>query len=108
MERRFGRHIVAVQKLGRAVPSDLDAAIEIGLRARHLEQALGLEMRLGAKDLRIRLEAHARAALVWRTSDLFQLAFGMSPLERHPVMSLLAPDVDLEPLRQGVGDRHAN
>ena len=41
MERRLCRHVVdAVEQLLVAGPADLDAAEQIGLRARHLEHAL--------------------------------------------------------------------
>ena len=67
MERVLGRDVVdALQQLRVAGPADFDAAEQIGLRARHLEQALRLERGLGAENLRIGLEAHARAAAVVR------------------------------------------
>ena len=49
MERGLVRHVGAFDQLLGAGPADFDAAEQIGLRARHLEHALGLEVRLGPK-----------------------------------------------------------
>src|SRR5262249_23482434 len=65
MERGLLRYILdAAQKLLGARPPDLDAAKQVSLRARHLEDALRLEMRLRAEDLRVGAEAHPGAAPV--------------------------------------------
>ena len=54
----LGRDVVdALQQRRIAAPADLDAAEQIGLGARHLEQALRLEGGLGAENLGVRLEA---------------------------------------------------
>jgi hypothetical protein len=109
MEGRLFRHVLdAAQQLLGAGPSDLDAAEQIRLRARHLEHALGLEVRLGAENVRVRTEAHLGAAPIGSASDLFQLALGLAARERHPVERLLARDLDLHALRQRIGDRDAD
>ena len=54
------------------------------------------------------MEAHAGAALVRRAAELLQLAFRLAALERHVVMLLLAPDVDLHAVGQRVGHRDAD
>src|SRR6478609_11967210 len=65
MERVLGGDLVeALEQLGIAFPADLDAAEQIRLRARHLEKALRFECGLLAEDLRIGMEAHARAAAI--------------------------------------------
>ena len=54
----LGRHIFdALEQRRVAAPADLDAAEQIGLGARHLEQALRLEGGLGAENVGVRLEA---------------------------------------------------
>ena len=54
------------------------------------------------------MEAHAGAALVRGAAELLQLAFRLAALERHVVMLLLAPDVDLHAVGQRVGHRDAD
>ena len=106
----LGRHIVeALQQRRVAAPADLDAAEQIGLGTRHLEQALRLEGGLGAENLGIRLEADFGAAAVVDLAEVFQLALGMTALERHPIELLAARDFDLEPRGQRVhhGDADA-
>ena len=100
MEAVFGRNIFdALQELRRAAPADLDTAEQIGLGARHLEQALRLERGLGAEDVGIRLEADARAAAVVDLAEVFELALGMAALEGHAIELLAARNFDLEPRR---------
>ncbi len=109
VERRLFRHVVyAAQQLLGAGPADFDAAEQISLGARHLEHALGLERGLWPKNLRVGMEAHAGAALVRGTAELLQLAFRLAALERHVVMLLLAPDIDLHAVGQRVGHRDAD
>ena len=109
MERRLFRHVFdAVQKLFGAGPADFDAAEQIGLRARHLEHALGLEMRLGAENFRVRPEAHFGAAAVRRLAGVLQFALRLAALERHAVKLLAARDLDLHALGQRVGHRYAD
>ena len=98
METVLGGHVFdALQQLGIAAPADFDAAEQIGLRARHLEQALRLEARLCAEDIGVRLEADAGAAAVVDLAEVFELALGMAALETHPVEFLAARDFHLEP-----------
>ncbi len=108
MERGLDRHVGAFGQLLVARPADLDAAEQIGLGARHLEHALGLECGLRSENLGIGMEAHPGAALVRRAAELLQLALGLAALEVHVVVLLLAPDVDLHAVGQRVGDRDAD
>ena len=108
MERGLLRHVGAFDQLLGAGPADLDAAEQIGLRARHLEHALGLELRLGSENLRIGMEAHRGAAPVRRLAGVLQLALRLAALEHHPVELLAARDLDLHAVGQGVGDRDAD
>jgi hypothetical protein len=97
-----------VQKLLGAGPADFHPAEQIGLGARHLEDALRPEMRLPSEDVGIGPEAHLGAAPVGRAAHLYQLALGMAALERHAVERLLARDLHLHALRQRIGDRNAD
>ena len=106
----LGRHVFdALEQRRVAAPADFDAAEQIGLRARHLEQALRLEGGLGAENVGVRLEADGRAAAVVDLAEVFELALGMAALEHHPIELLAARDLDLEPRRQRVdhGDADA-
>src|SRR5262245_63564563 len=76
MEGGLLRHVLgAAQELLGARPADFDAAEQIRLGARHLEDALGLEVNLGAEDHRVGAEAHLGAAPVRCAPDLLELAF---------------------------------
>ena len=109
MEGGLLRHVLdAVQQLLGARPSDLDAAEQIGLGARHLEDALRLEMRLGAEDVGIGQEPHLGAAPVRGAAELLQLAFRLAALEHHAMERLLARDLHLHALGQRIGDRDAD
>ena len=109
MERRLFRHILdAAQQFLGARPADLDAAEQIGLRARHLEYALGLEMRLGAENLRVGPEAHFGAAPVRRLAGVLQFRLRLAALERHPIEFLAARHFNFHPLRQRVCHRDAD
>ena len=109
MERRLLGHVFdALEQLLGALPADFDAAIEIGLGARHLEYAFGLECGFQPENLRIGLEADFSAAPVGRAAGLFQLALRLAALERHPVKLLLARNLHLHALGQRVGDRDAD
>ena len=109
MERGLFRNLIlALQQFRCAAPADLDAAEQIGLRARHSEQALGLERRLRAEDLRVGMEAHLGAAPVGRAAELLQLALRLAAFERHAIELLAARDLDLQPVGEGVDHRHAD
>ena len=91
------------------MPADFDAAEQIGLRARHLEQALRLERGLGPENVGVRFEADGGAAAVVDLAEVFELALGMAALECHLVELLAARDLDLEQRGEGVdhGDADA-
>src|SRR6185312_3290955 len=109
VEGVFRRHIFdALEQLRCAAPADFDAAEQIRLGARHLEQALRLEGGLRAENLRIRLEADPGAAAVVDLAEVLELAFGMAALECHAVELLAARDLDLEPRGQRVDDGDAD
>ena len=109
MKGRLLRHVVdAAQKFLGAGPADFDAAEQIGLRARHLEHALRLEMRLGAENFRVGPEAHFGAAAVRRLAGVQQFGLRLAALERHPIKLLAARDLDLHALGQRIGDRNAD
>ena len=105
MKTVLGGNIVdALQQFRRTFPADFDAAEQIGLRARHLEQALRLEGCFRAEDIGVRLEADARAAAVVDLAEVLELALGMAALKAHAIEFLAARDLDLEPRRQRVDD----
>ena len=108
MERGLLRHVGAFDQFLGAGPADFDAAEQIGLRARHLEHALGLETRLRSENLRVGMEAHLGAAAVRRLAGVLQLALRLAALEHHPVELLAARDLDLHAVGEGVGDRDAD
>src|ERR1700722_15981026 len=109
MKAVLGGHVLdALEQFRRAVPANLDAAEQIGLRARHLEQPLRLEDGLGAENLAVRLEADLGAAAVVDLAKIFELALGMTALERHAVELLAARDLDFQPRGQRVHYRHAD
>ena len=109
MKRRFRRDFRAVaDQRGRAMPADLDAPEQIGLRTRHLEHARGIEARLGAENLRIGQKTHLGAAAVQRLADDRKLAGRLAPFERLPIKRLAAGDLDLEFLGQRVHHRDAD
>ena len=102
LEGRFRRNVVdALDQRRRAFPADLDAAEQIGLGARHLEQAAGLEMGVLAEDLVIGLEAHLGAAPVEHAAHGLELALRQAAGEDLPVEGLAARDLDLEDLGRG-------
>ncbi len=108
-ERGLFRHVLdALEQFLGAMPADLDAAEEVGLGARHLEHALGLERGLRPENLRIGPEADFGAAPVGRAPGLFQLALRLAALEGHAVKLLLARNLHLHALGQRVGDRDAD
>src|ERR1700679_2057014 len=97
MKRGFGWDFGSLaDEGGRTAPSDLDAPVEIGLRARHLEHARRIEARLSAENLWIGQKAHLGAAPVQRLADDCELACRLAALERLPIERLAAGDLDLE------------
>src|SRR5688572_15951921 len=108
MEGGLFRHALdPLQKLPGAGPADLDAAEQIRFGARHLENALGPEMCLRAKDVWIGPETHLRAAPVGDATEPLQLSFRLAALEHHSMQRLLARDLYLHALGQRIGDRDA-
>jgi hypothetical protein len=95
------------QLLG-ATPADLDATEQIGLGARHLEDARRLERHFCAEDLRVGLEAHRGAAPVRRTAEILELALGDAALEHLAIELLAARHFDLDALGQRVDHRDAD
>src|SRR6516162_5218466 len=90
------------------MPANLVPAKKIGLGARHLEQALRIEFRLVAENLRVRLEAHLGAAPVRRAAELFEAALGDAARKHLAVELACLRDLDLEPFRQRVDDGDAD
>ena len=73
MEHRLGRRLaVGIEQRRRAFPADFDAAEQIGLGARHLEKARGVECVRLAENLRIGLEPDLGAAPVGDPAQRFQ------------------------------------
>ena len=91
-----------------AMPADFDAAEEIRLGARHLEQAQRIEFCLGAENFRVRLEAHLGAAAVVDLAELLQAGLRLSARVGLTVKLAAARDLDLHALRQRVRHRHAD
>ena len=91
-----------------AHPADLDAAEQVGLGARHAEQARRLEGGALAENLLVRLEAHLGAAPVLDRAELFQLALRRAAREHHGVELLAARHLHLEHSGQRVDDRDAD
>src|SRR6185437_16063819 len=109
MEFVFGRHVLdALEQLRSAAPADFDAAEQIGLRARHLEQALRLERRLRPENIGIGLEADFGAAAVVDLAEILELALGVATLEIHPIELLAAGNFDFEPRRQRIYHGYAD
>src|SRR5690242_6630631 len=106
MKDFLGWCILALDQLRRAGPADLDAAIEIGLRARHTVQALGPEAVL-LEDLRVRMKGHLGAAAIVHGALVLQLRRGMAARIALNIERALARDLDLEPFRQRIDDRYA-
>src|SRR5436189_5674435 len=85
------RHIRdAAKKLLGANPTDFDSAEQVRLRSRHLEDAFGLELRMGAKKIRVGTETHLRSPPIGRSPELLQLAYRLAAFEHHAVQRLLA------------------
>ncbi len=95
------------QALG-AGPADLDAAEEVGLRARHAEQAIGIECRLRAENLRIGMETDLGAAAIVHVARGFQLRGRLSARESLAIELPVARNLDLEMIGERVHDRYAD
>src|SRR3984957_17688583 len=109
MKRRLRRDFRAVaNERRRAMPADLDAPEQIGLRARHLEHARGIEARLSSENLGIGQKTPLGAAAVQRLADDRKPARRLTPREDLAIKRLAAGDLDLELLGQRIHDRNAN
>ena len=104
----FRRLAVAIEQRLDASPSDLNAAEEIGLGARHAEEARRPEGCALAEDLGVRLEADARTATVLDRSEILHRAVWLAACVALAVELLSARDLDLEMLRQRVRNRDAD
>ena len=109
MENGLLRHVrVAVQKLGRAGPADFDAAEEVGLRARHLENAHGLEVRALLENLGVGPEANGGAAPVADGAHVFEARRGRAAREGLAVKLAAARHLDFKMLGQRIHHRDAD
>src|SRR5690606_30018073 len=106
VQRRLGGRLVG-DAFRRAGPADLDAAEQIGLGPRHAEQAGGLEGGADAEDLFVRLEPD-QGALLLRGADLLDRSLRQAAAEGLPPFEAVAPDGDVQALRQSVDDRDAD
>src|SRR5690606_22340159 len=106
VQRRLSRRLVG-DAFRRAAPADLDAAEQIGLGPRHAEQAGGLEGRADAEDLLVGLEPD-QGALLLRGADLLDRALRQAAAEGLAPFEAVAPDGDVQALRQSVDDRDAD
>src|SRR5205085_7536914 len=104
----FRNRFLVLDQLRRALPTDLDPAEEIGLRARHREQPLRLERDPLAEDLRVRLEADAGAPPVMDLAELFELVQRLATREALAVELAAAGNLHFERFGQGVDDRDAD
>ncbi len=107
VEHRFRRSIV-LDQLRRAEPADLNAAEQVGLRARHGEQPCRLEGGALAEDLFVGQEPYLGAAPVHRRAELLQSALRHAAREHHAIELLAARDLDFANFRQRVDDRYAD
>src|SRR5690606_10421083 len=93
------RLVLLLQKRRIAGPADFDAAEQIGLRARHTHDARRLELRALAEDVRVRMEARARAAPVVDLAEVFQRALRHAAREALAPQAAAARHLDLEIVR---------
>ena len=88
------------------VDRDRHAAVQEGQLAQPLGQRVEAELG-GLEDLRIRLEGDLGAAFLGRTGDR-ELGLRIAALVRLRVHLLVAPDLEIEGLRERVYDRDAD
>src|SRR5262249_16097194 len=109
MERGFLGHVLnALEQRLVTVPADLNATVEVGLRARHLEDTLGPEGGFLSEYLRVGLEAHTCAAPVGHAARFVQFPVRLSALERQPVELLFARHFAFHALGYSIGDRNGH
>ena len=96
----LGRGLAVVDM---AFPADLDAREEIGLGARHIEEARGLERQV-AEDLGVGVEGDGGAAPVRRGAEGFDWALRDAAREFLGVKLAVAGNLDPEMIGEGVDD----
>ncbi len=105
VEARFLRRLALCRDQAlRARPADLDAAEEVGLRARHAEETVRVERRLRPEYLRVGMEAGLRAAAIVHVASGLQLRGRLAARKSLPVELSVARDFDFE----NVGERVHN
>src|ERR1700758_736690 len=104
----FGHVLDATKELLGARPADFDAAEQISLRTRHLENALRPEVRFCPEDFRVGPETDLGAAAVRRLAGILQFGLRLAALESHPIEALAARDLDFHALRKRIRHRHAD
>ena len=108
-EDGFRRHLAVGRQPRRGTaPSDLDPAEEIGLGARHLEEAARVELRALAENLRVRVKVHAGAAPVRCGTHGLELRGREAAREALAIKHLAARDLHLEEIGEGVDDAHTD
>ena len=107
MEHRFGRDIFACE-FRVAAPANFNASEQISFRPGKLEQARGFELRIGAKNFRIRGKGYGGAAPVGGGAKLLQLTDRMALREALAIQLLVAGNFDNGIGRQGVDHRHTD
>ena len=109
MEHGLRRNLVRVgDQRSRAAPANFDSAEQVGLRARHLEDARRIEAGVLAEDQRVGPEAHLGAATVRRLADDGQRRGRLAALECLAIERLAARDLDFQRFRQRVDDGDAD
>ena len=109
MEDRLRRRLaVGIEEGLRAFPADFDAAEQIGLGARHLEQPRRGKTCGFAENLRVRPEAHLGAASIGDAAEVLDPADRRAARKDLPIKNLAARDLDFQPLGQGIDDRDAD
>ena len=109
MEGFVLRHALdALKEFPVAVPADFDTAEQIGLGARHLEQAQRIELRLGAENLRIGLEAHLGAATIGGAAERLQAALGLAALIDLPIELAGSRNLHFQALGERIHHRDAD
>ena|SRR5665213_1829571 len=92
------RDVGALDQFGSGGPANFDAAEEIGLGTRHLEEALRLERQTSLENLRVRLEANARATPVVDLAEVLEFPGGDAARESLPVEPPPERDFDFQHL----------
>ncbi len=107
MEDLARRHVVAGEAFV-ARPADFDAAEQIGLGARHPENARGREAGLGAEDLRVGVEAVGGAAPVVHLAEFLKGPHRLAARELLAVKLLVARHLDDQIVAKSVDHGNAD